>query len=272
LTPTNETAAFRVQERPTELKVEATHIDNRVLSVSGELAVPNGPSVPDRTVALRVNGTAIGTTTTGPNGTFETTVIAPESVTSGGGFASVYTISIEAVYENDDANLGSSTGRATARLPVGSLWDWLPIAAIPALLVISVGMAWRWWRRDQRRSVEASDESTGWQASVAETASAESLLTQARNALAEDQSVVAVKLIYATLRTHLETEYGSHDAQTHWEFYRRCEVPDDDTLATLRDATEVYERVVFAAEAVSSEAVAPLLDRTERLVNTDSDR
>jgi hypothetical protein len=263
---------IQVRQRPTELTVEAAHTDNRVFLISGTLAVPNGPVVPDRSVEIRVNGTAIGTTMTGANGTFETTVIIPESVTSGNGFDSVTPALIEVVYETDDTNLGSSTASTTARLPIGVLGDWLTFAAIPALFIIAVGIVLSWWRRDPQSAGGEFDESAGWQASVGEDVAAESVLSRARDTLAEGQSVVAAQLVYAALRTHLESEYRGNSSQTHWEFYHRCEELDDDELATLRDATEVYERVVFAANAVTAESVESVLDRTEQLIDADSNR
>jgi len=204
------------------------------------------------------------------NGTFETSVVIPESATNAGRFEDVSTLSIEAAYEESETNLGHSTASTTVPLTISSPWNWLGAAAIVVVVIIAAIIIQQWWTREQSASVENVTNPTGWQASIGADMSAESLLNRARDVLGEEQPVLAAQLAYAALRTHLEAEDGGDGNQTHWEFYRQCQSRDKETLETLRNATEIYERVVFAADSVSDETAAPLLDQAEQLIDSGS--
>jgi len=274
LTPGNGTTTVSIRERPTTLSVNATQTNDVALAVAGDLRVPGGPGVPRRSVELFVNGTSVGTTTTGVNGTFETTIIAPDAALGGGYFESVSQLSVEATYEDTTANLERSSAETTAVFTTGPVWNWLAGLGLVVLIAAGAGGALLSWRRNHPEQApgDAVEGTAGWQPSRSDqSVSVESLLEQARARIAAEEPVAAAQLAYAAIRAHLEAESGNVSVQTHWEFYRACQgAGADDTVAVLRDATELYERVVFASESVSEETIAPLLERIERVIEPTS--
>ncbi|TKR25474.1 hypothetical protein [Natronomonas salsuginis] len=269
LTPTNETTTVTVRERPTELSIEANQTDERTIQLAGELVVPDGPGVPGRSIELLVNGSNLGTTTTGVNGTFETSLVVPESEIGSGASDSAATLSVGAAYQDERANLGASNAETAVILTTETLWGVLAGVGLFVLIAGGVGVTVLSWRRGQSDSFETFEEPAGWSDALVEDGrSSESLLESAYDTLA-DRPVIAAQLGYAALRTCLEAEYGGQSAQTHWEFYRACEASaDEEIVTTLRNVTELYERVVFASEPISAETVKPMLDRTERVVGS----
>lgn len=269
----NGTATVGVRERATELSVGATQTDDRALRISGALTVADGgPGVPNRPVDLLVNGTHLGTATTGPDGTFDTTVVVPEGTTDTGLFDGGSTLAVEATYQDAEANLESAEATTTTVLRSSVLWTWVGGAVLALVLVGAVLYGVARLRRDRTEPATGPGGSTAWTESLGsggtDGQSVETLLDGARDCLEADQPARAAQLGYAAARAALEREYGGVPAQTHWEFYRQCRqaAADSDRVETLRRVTEAYERAAFASEALSSERIDALLGEIDSLV------
>jgi hypothetical protein len=270
LAATNGSTTVQIEERPSNLSVSVDAIEGRSVQVSGRLSVPGAGGVSGQQVRLRANNTTLGTATTGEGGQFQTTVVVPETLLDGGLLDRSTTLSIRAVYANEQSNLLSSEATTTATL-TRSPGPVLAGAVVLIVGIVLVGGYAVYSRRgstsDSQRGVPSPGSTGGSvltgdadQAAVAE----ETLLSRAREELAAGRSNAAAQFAYAVVRRRSERAFGIGPTKTPWEFYSACQQhADGDVDGVLRHATELYERAVFASESVSAETVREVLDRIE---------
>ncbi|WP_123538120.1 hypothetical protein [Halosimplex salinum] len=268
-------ATLQVAELATDLTANATHVEGRTVRVEGHLSSANGHDVDNETVGLAVDGTTVATTETDANGSFATTIAVPSEALDGGLLGGSQKILVTASYEDATSNLApvGHTTDVTVRAPgrpvlLGGL------ALLVVGLVGGVVLARRRpWETGGERGVSGAGQpgiaASDLGGSVSASADSASLLSTARDRLASDPET-AVRVGYAALRHRIERQGAvPGDGRTHWEFYRDCRDADLDaeTLDALRDVTERYERVAYAAGAVDADAARATLDRIESFVD-----
>lgn len=92
-------------------------------------------------------------------------------------------------------------------------------------------------------------------------------LERAQTALADGRSNTAVRIAYRTFRNEFESTDDS-PAETHWEFYQRCQDADWSNTETVRRITETYELAAFSPHDVPRDAA----DETLELINQQLQR
>ncbi|WP_324666128.1 hypothetical protein [Haloarcula sediminis] len=268
----NGTTKVDVQETATTLNASAVHVQDRSLRVSGSLLTGSGQPVANQDVSVVANGTTIGTVSTGPNGTFGTTLSVPQSVGSTGVFESTLPIGIEFRYDGSATNLRSATAGATVTLPTLPLG--LIAGAILAIVAVLAGGVLIGRKLLDRRSARVPDPAVDFDSPTGRRADSRvnsaSLLDTARGYLDSQQTAAAARVGYVALRQQLSGDVGRTAGQTPWEFYRDCTDGDIDetTQETLQRATELYEQARFrsSVESVSASAVEETLQEITSLV------
>jgi hypothetical protein len=269
LASVNTSTSITVEESPSNLTLSVDAVEGRSVQVSGRLSVSEF-SVRGQRVRLVAANTTLGTVTTGMDGQFQTTLVIPPRLLDDGLFDDSTTVSIQAEYRTARSNIESAQASTTvsithtSRLPViGAVVIGGGILLIGGYLVYS-----RFRETDASSAERLGPGGTGqpaeqWQ-SLADSSEIEPL-TEAQEALAANQPEVAVQYGYAAVRMQLERQTGLEAAKTPWEFYRAYREHDTSTEIneTLRQATELYERAVFASETVPSPAAEELLSRLD---------
>ncbi|SEP10199.1 hypothetical protein SAMN05216388_10339 [Halorientalis persicus] len=272
LAPANGTTALQVAETPTELTVAATQTEGRTLRVSGQLEADTQGGVAGQVVEITANGTTLGTATTGPDGQFRTTVVVPDELLASGLGDAATTLNVQAAYQGSETNLGSSSASATALVTQAGILLWIGALVAGVLVLVGGYLGYRWWRRrSQNRDADRSPTIDEPMVSVTgdDGRTPDSLFGMAREQLAADRPDAAVELAYTGLRRDLERRSGIEEPATHWEFYRRYRRDGDEgSVETLRRATELYERAVFASRSVSSDSAAEILDTLDGIGST----
>ncbi|SDG29287.1 DUF4129 domain-containing protein [Halorientalis regularis] len=272
LAPANGTAAIQVAETPTELTVSATRTDGRSLRVSGRLDAEGQGGIAGHEVQIRANGTTLGTATTGPSGQFRTAMVVPTELLESGLSDAVTTLDVQAAYQGDGTNLESSTAGTTATITQAGSLLWIGGLVAGVFVLLGGYLGYRWWRRRGRnRAADRPTSIDGPTVGVAEGSdgSGESLLDMAREQLTAGRPDAAVELAYTGLRRDLERRSGIEESATHWEFYHQYRRDgDESSVETLRRATELYERAVFASRSVSADSAAEILDTLDDIGST----
>lgn len=261
LAPVAATETATVEETPTKLSVSAERTSEDALRVNGSLASEAGDVVADRTVDIAIDGSTVGTATTGDGGAFAQRVEIPESAEGN--------LTVRAEYDGSGTSLAPAT--ATTQLAGGGggtlsgLPGWLRWAgvALGSLLVVGAVLGARRYRRSDGSAASSAAASAGVEESGRDERETAARLALSRAAAAlEDDPEAAMEHCYAAVRHELAARVGADRSMTHWEFYRRYEGDHDDLL---RDATESYERAVFGREGVPGGEVRGLLDRAREL-------
>ncbi len=264
LLSTNRTTASSIRETATTLDASAVHTSGRSIRVSGSFLTDSGQPVINQDIAVVANGTTIGRVSTGPNGTFETTLTVPQSVGSTAVFESSLPIAIEFRYDGSATNLQSAQAGATVILPT---LPWGLIGgAMLAIIVVLAGGVVIGRKLLAGRSQHVPDPAVDIDSLTAQRTGSRvdstSLLDTARRYLDAQQSAAAARVAYIALRQQLSTDVGRSAGQTPWEFYRDCADSDIDetTRETLQRATELYEQARFNSTAsIPADAVDELL-------------
>ncbi|WP_157972308.1 DUF4129 domain-containing protein [Saliphagus sp. LR7] len=262
LAPVTATETVTVAEIPTDLSVSAERTGDGALRVDGSLSSEASGVVGERTIDVAVDGSTVGTATTGDEGAFSQRVEIPESASGN--------LTVRAEYDGSETSLapaatttqlaGGGGGGALSALPGWLRWAGLALAG---LLVVGAVVGARRYRRDETApagGAAASAASGGEERGERETA-ARLALSRAAAEL-EDDPEAAMEHCYAAVRHELAARVGGDRSMTHWEFYRRYSGEDDDLL---RDATESYERAVFGREDIPRGEVRGLLERAREL-------
>ncbi len=273
LAATTNTTTVIVRETQSELSVEGELADNQEITVNGTLSTGGGDGVEGQTVRLRVDGTAVGTVTTGAGGSFGGTVSIPDSVSGND-------VTVTTVYEGRNTNLAPATaetvvmiGEAGAQLPT-SIW-----LAGGFLVLIAAGLGFWWYRRSVVAST--SDSPAGNRQSTLDgTPAAEKpadpspetvtpLLERAHEQLTNGRSDDATRTSYAAVRRALAAQIDTQDAMTHWEFYRTYRNEGSTDAELLQEITQGYERAAFGRESVSTDEASGILERARTLCGSN---
>jgi len=267
LAPANGTTTVRVTETATRLSMVAERTEGRSIRVTGTLSTTDNGTIANQDVQIEVNGTTLGTVTTGSNGQFATTVIVPEDVLNSGYFGGSTPLNVRATFDGSTTSLETATASTVITANVQGAGRWLlgVVGLGIALLVGYVGYRrWRPFERDGSPEVDSVDEPT-LTASDGDQRDT-TLFKTARDQLSAGRPDMAVQFSYAAIRRQYEDAVGQHPSATHWEFYRICQeqLEDTETIEFLRQTTELYEQAVYASEAVSEDAVSRLLKELNR--------
>jgi hypothetical protein len=280
LTPTNASTPLQLRSTPTNLSVSASPVqgEQRTLRVRGRLLSAAGDGVSRQELAVTVNGTSVGTVTTGRGGEFVSTVVVPKAIADGRLLDQQSTLSVRVVYDGQGTSLAGSRMQTLTTVRGGSLPLWLFV--IVGLLIGSsvVYLLVRGLRRRDSAAVEDDiggvDRSGRIPDAGGDNDAVVSLLRRARDLLTEGNSRVAIQYGYAAMRARLEREYGLESSQTPWEFYQACRENgiDSDVVKQVRRLTELYEQAVFASQSVSASGIQSSLDSVEGLASDGNNR
>jgi len=274
---TRSTTTVTVVERTPSLSVTTRGRRGRTVDVSGNLTVAGQP-VAGGSVVVAVGGERVGSTLTGPDGGFRTTVAVPDGEFEGGWAPQTDQVEVAVTYDGG----GNIAGTRSTRTVAVTTGEAAFLGAGGAALVLVVGavlVARRWSQRGETAEPDGThpdgdappgDPVSGGGTGDGESGSPDpSALVAAAGDLLETDPRRAVRVAYAAARRGIEPELSGGDRRrTHWEFYRDCRAADleAEVLSTLRDATEQYERAAYATDGVSVEAARSTVERVAALV------
>lgn len=279
------TTGIRVRETPTSLSLAGNVTQGRNVTVRGRLTTKDGRAVPNRTIDVLADGTAIGTVRTDANGTYRSQLRVPPNVASNRSNGKVV---LATNFGGGGTNLAASDAhqRVTLQLPgtdsvLGR--EWLPLVLGGALVgLLIVGGVYVRRRGDSAESVEGATTSSGTAvldddstdsdgeptSDSAERPPTDELLSERANAaFAAGDLPRAAELAYAAVRSHLEATTTVEPRLTHWEFYRACmeEDIDEDERSTLETVTTAFERASFSGASVPSALVEEAVRSAEEI-------
>jgi len=274
LASTNGSTTMSVVETRTNLTTAVTHVDGKTIRIRGNFTTVDGVAIGGERVRAVAGGTTIGSTTTGPNGTYEATLVVPGSAVQSGPFDATATVGIGVQYDGGATNLGNTAAEGSVSLPTTPV-GFLLVGGLAVLLVVGGAVvAWRRLGGWERVLGGVEDEATVPERTLLEQDghdsdhSATELFDVAREHANKGREDAAVRVGYVALRLRLTEDVEATAAiQTPWEFYRACceSGVDDEVLAVLREMTEHYERVRFTEEWSADGNAGTILDRlTER--------
>ncbi|RRJ29461.1 carboxypeptidase-like regulatory domain-containing protein [Halocatena pleomorpha] len=282
LTAKNATAPITVAATPTELTLTETTGGTQNASLSGRLRTRDGTSLPNQPIFFFANGTKVASAQTDKNGTYRVSFDNPSRAVSEDG-----KMTLVARFNGHKKSVKSARASTVITVDVHDtgllsqkLRKWL--LGIGAITLTMLGGFFLW--RSNTRGGNDTDEYT--QAStdgVVTTVSDESVdalssptapifLDRARSALDAGEFETAIKMGYAATRDR----FGGvvpETASTHWEFYNACREAKltDETLATIGDVTELYEKAAFAAEQVSGGTATTAIGAVSSLVDDEQE-
>jgi hypothetical protein len=275
LASTSAESPISIDETDTELEMEATAIGEDRFAIDGQFAGADGDGFDNESIEVRVDGTAVGTVTTGPDGEFNETVAFPETTDD--------EVSVTATYEGAGTNLAAAESETTVAVPGGgsSALDSVPpsaLAVLGALAVVLVLTAAGWWRRrgDEESTTTVPDavtvtESDSEAAAEASRETVDALLGRARDQLAEGRPDTAIRSCYAAVRHARDAGGDESGGLTHWEFYRAHADGSDETTDRLRRLTEAYEQAAFTPDPVPGSLAARVFERARQLCEPDGE-
>jgi hypothetical protein len=273
LASTSAESPIQIGETETELDAEATAIGENEIAIDGQFGSADGEGLEGEPIELRVDGTAVETVATGPDGEFNESLAFPETTAD--------EVTVAATYEGAGTNLAAAESESTVAVPGGgsSALDTVPpsaLAVLGALAVVLVLTAIGWWRRrgagDSSTTTVPEVTAAEPDPEVAARASreiAETLLSRARQQLANGRPDAAIRSCYAAVRHALAAGGDDTGGLTHWEFYRAYAAAE--TNDQLRELTEAYERAAFTPEPVQGSTAERALARTRELCEFDSE-
>lgn len=262
ITGTTASVPVTVGTRATTVSVSPTVLSGRAVRLTGTLSLSDDGAVPNRTAAVFADGQLVTTVSIDRRGRFNTTVVVPSQAVTDG------STTIRVRFEGTGTNLSPSQSRATVTLTPST--SSLPVVAFGGALfvVVLIGLATVGWRsrlgRDSNVESPPSTPSAADRSNDADRPDAGRFLQIARQRLDAGDHHDAVRAVYAGARQGFSP--GEIDRRsTHWEFYRACRESDldADTLRTLRELTELYERVTYTEATVPAEEVDRLLTAVE---------
>jgi hypothetical protein len=271
LAPTNATASVTVEPTPTELSLTEVATAEESVVVSGRLTAAGVGGVGNRTVALQLGGSVVGTTTTNATGHFAASTSVPSRLLDGS------SVRVGVVHRSSE-NLEAARTNATVTFPssgrtISNRYLWFAVAGLLGLAIIGVAV-WRFRSDDERAFDEGSagalaDADTP----VATDRSPEELLDAARSELADDRFDSAAVAAYAAVRNQLDGDGAASEPRTHWEFYRARRDADaaDERLSRLKRLTQTCERAAFAAEPIGEDDAAEVVASAESVLTASSD-
>jgi len=242
--------------------VSSVSVEEEVVQVAGSVTFEDGTPAANRTVTVAA-GEDTTMATSGSDGSFEASFVASDADDG-------ESLNVTVRFDATGSNLQSATATRSVTVTQAGLPLWLYGVGLAGVAVLG-GLALFVWRR---RSGEESDsdpvvEDSGASVedeSVRRPSDAEDLLAASRESVESDDPERAVRLAYAAMRASLD---GPSDV-THWEFYRNCAMNgyDTETVETLRELTEEYERARFAAGPVSPRVAEGLVSTVASVTET----
>lgn len=285
LTPGYATTSLSVRSTPATISLRVTRIGERSerALVHGRLITDGGEPVANQTVHIAVNGERVDRARTNESGQYAAVVRLSDADLEP---------RLAAVYDGRETNLAPANATVTLGDSGSILGDLLPgpvehaldrnpmLVGLAALLVLGavllLGILPR--RRLGRPPTPLDGEPSavrggadGGQPATPDAERAESLLERAQDQLAAGRPNDAVVAGYAAARQGLSTR--PEDQRTHWEFYREhaADGLDAAQIAALRELTEGYERVAYAAETLTADESERLLDAARSAVEGTAD-
>ncbi|WP_231186680.1 carboxypeptidase-like regulatory domain-containing protein [Haladaptatus sp. DYF46] len=282
LTASNATAPLTVGHTATNLTLSGTPGEGRSVDLSGRLETADGAAVAGQRVRIFTNGTQVASTRTNENGTYRVSLVLPPSLVSAEGKTTF-------VARFDGRMKSVESARTSKRFAVSTPESgpldsttraWLVSLGVATLLTLGGFFLWRsdiggGDDADERDdvnehapdgdSVPVADDST-----PDAVVSARTFLDRARSARDAGEFETAVEMGYAATRNRFSGAIPSA-ASTHWEFYNACREAGlgDETVSTIGDVTERYERAAFAANRVSRETATAVIDAASSLVGEE---
>ncbi|WP_266081690.1 carboxypeptidase-like regulatory domain-containing protein [Haladaptatus caseinilyticus] len=265
LARTTTKAPLSVQSTNTTVNLSAQALDQRNISVHGNLTTVTGVAIPNETIVLRSNGMKVGTVTTDANGTYDSQIRLPAKLAEK---KEKSELRLSASYAGKGTNLKPSSATANIQFDSESLFSgstliWFGIIGLLGFIAMS-GFAIR--RSDLLSTSNQSDEidyisdeemseSNSDESEVIPEVTASMLVNRAKTALSEEQFQTSIETAYAAGRHYFMNADESilEDGQTHWEFYRLCQNRDftEDQLEGLHELTQLYEQATFTTRIPS---------------------
>lgn len=289
VTSATTTTPLTVEETATELSIDTETEGNEtpVVTVTGTLQTTTGETLGDHDVTVSIGDTQVDTVTTAPDGTYEAT-LSPTALPR-----ETADPVIRTHFDGTGTNLASTDATTTATLPSAfvttelsffglSQLQLLSIAGITALLIsgLLITLVTNWGPNWHRRFNTPTDTTQQAQnASTTDTAStdkpipqATSLIEQAEQSLANNDTEIAVQLAYTSIRTVLTPQIADADGSTHWEFYTKCarNTLDEEALTHLETATTAYETAVFSPSSPPADRAETVLHAATTLTQTET--
>ena len=276
LATANATTPITIRETNTALSV-TTNRSGEQIHVTGTFQTAAGSSIPNQSIAISVDGRSRATIETKADGSYAALVPFSAEQSEDG------TTTIDVRFDGTGTNLASARAQTNADVPgtdttgsgllsrLQSVPWWIAVGGLA--IIVCLGVMWRYIRRKTGVSNEPTVNSTGSKERTPESATAEavaasqSLLAAARDQLSSGHIEQAIQTAYLATRMRLSTSVEGSHALTHWELYERCHEKGlaDDKLEALRQVTEAYEQVTFAAQTVPSEKASRTLDAASTL-------
>lgn len=279
---------LRVEPTATNISVNAVS-NGETATLSGRLVTDSGWAVASRPVEIRLNGSVVTTTQTGPDGNYSATV-SPDS--------DHYRASV--VYDEPGTNLKPSSARQTFVLGsadtngetgdsgegidtirglVGQLLSlvraspFITAGVLAGLLMVVVSVfAWRYRGRgdalDDDTVIPAITpiDDTGASTPVAEKANGiDDRLEIAKQHLNAADTDAAVETAYRAVRERFTAEGFISREATHTEARDAYRANGHESLDAVETLTDIYERAAFGPTAVASEEAAEALSAAEEL-------
>ncbi|WP_433630338.1 hypothetical protein [Halomicrococcus sp. NG-SE-24] len=286
LASTNATAPFTVQPTGTTLNITNVNQTGQQLMITGALTTASGEPVPNKVVALQLNGQQLTTVMTNAHGQYRANITIPEAVLN----SDKSTAKLSALYSGRGANLNKSQASSQVPLPASekesdSLFSQTTylLASLLGLGLLGIAALMRTGLLTRSSETDSTPSDTTASKSPANTEQdpepepkpdqfAETLLDRANSALSDGNREQAVELAYAAARDSLTTTVDVDPKATHWEFYTACQEANiaDENLERLADLTEAYEHAAFAATSTSSMAAETAIEHATSLVETRS--
>ncbi|WP_139173354.1 DUF4129 domain-containing protein [Halogranum gelatinilyticum] len=269
--------AVEVEQTVTTLSVTAEEDSTRSVRLSGEFKTADGSTISNQQIKFLVNGSLLGTSTTGPEGGYQSRIQIPESVVSGVSEE----VTVRAVFTGGGTNLESA--RATVSVPItsdngsgeedsslfaalGSL-PTLISGAVVLTLVVASGVAYsRRSEDDETATVPTTGGPASQPTEPTETAG-RSLLTLARDHVDRGKTETAIEAAYEALRRRFEGRLELAPSATHWEFYQQYHTEIGDQSTELRELTERYEQAAYGPHDPSASDASAAIALSERFFN-----
>ena len=290
----SETGQVQIEsvETHVELDTETEAADADEVPISGSLETAAGRPIRASTVDLTVDGETVETVDTNLEGAFEETVTLPDAADNS-------TVTLGATY-NGEGHLQPTTETVEIRSqPAGAdvssgtqpsaVQDDTELSTTEALprgllfagggLLALFGLVGVWWMR--RNGAAAVDDAVdgpnppsgvgGSAATEPTPANSRKLYAVAEQQLAADAYDSAVVLAYASVRRQLARLLGLSAGVTHRELARTYAAADREDSEAIKQLTQQYERVRYAADGVDESTAVRAVAAAERLLTeTDS--
>ncbi|WP_137284634.1 DUF4129 domain-containing protein [Halorussus salinisoli] len=288
LARTTTTESISVTETATHLSVTTLQESANQVQFQGELRTVAGEPIANQTLRVEAANQTLATVTTNKSGAYAT-VLNTSNTTA---LSSDQSVNVNVTYSGA-GNLKQAHAATQIETGAGeSPWNSLPVSplvfggSLLGIGVIGALVLRSLTQSSPRTTAEDTDTDQEHTSSVAsEThpsertmAVGESLLEQATTHLEDGEYNNAVQMAYRAVRQQLTEQTNTvaePTAQTHWEFYREYQNPQDSTLVRLSELeslTEAFEQARFTPSSLSSEQATTAVKIATSIVSpTDTD-